>query len=71
MYQMQGIIKISVEVPFNQKKVVVHNKPKVSNLTKQTQPETVSEPVPKITTENQAENAVSEEKTCWTSRVSA
>lgn len=39
MYQMQGIIKISVEVPFNQKKVVVHNKPKVSNLTKQTQPE--------------------------------
>ena len=26
MYQMQGIIKISVEVPFNQKKVVVHNK---------------------------------------------
>jgi len=35
---MQGIIKISAEVSFNQK-VVVHNIPKVSNLTKQTQPE--------------------------------
>jgi len=38
MYQMQDIIKISVEVSFNQKKVV-HHKPKVSNLKKQTQPE--------------------------------
>jgi len=35
---MQDIIKISVEVSFNQKKKV-HNKPKVSNLKKQTQPE--------------------------------
>lgn len=38
MYQMQDINKISVEVSFNQKKEV-HNKPKVSNLKKQTQPE--------------------------------